>query len=140
MVNAARVELENAGVSEKPQVVVADAGYWHQKQMENVIDEGIQVLIPPDVGKRKDTRPGWHGGQLGWPLRHEPTSCVPAGGAGRPGPQPSRAVAVRVRARDPDGRTLLGRLRTRTLQGDPGARVRAACAFRAQAGAPSERS
>jgi hypothetical protein len=66
MVNAAQVELENAGVTEKPQIVVADAGYWHQKQMENVIDRGIQVLIPPDAGKRKDTRPGWQGGQYSW--------------------------------------------------------------------------
>jgi hypothetical protein len=46
--------------------LVADAGYWHQKQMENVIDKGIQVLIPPDAGKRKDTRPGWQGGQYSW--------------------------------------------------------------------------
>jgi hypothetical protein len=27
-------------------VLLADAGYWHQQQMENVIDRGIQVLIP----------------------------------------------------------------------------------------------
>ena len=66
MVNAARAELEDAGVTEKPEIVVADAGYWHQKQMENVIDKGIQVLIPPDAGKRKDTRPGWQGGQYSW--------------------------------------------------------------------------
>jgi hypothetical protein len=30
--------------------------------MENVINAGIQVLIPPDAGKRKGTRPGWDGG------------------------------------------------------------------------------
>jgi hypothetical protein len=66
MVNAARAELEDAGVTEQPEIVVADAGYWHQKQMERVIDKGIQVLIPPDAGKRKDTRPGWQGGQYSW--------------------------------------------------------------------------
>jgi transposase len=66
MVTAAQAELENAGVAEKPQLVVADAGYWHQAQMENVINKGIQVLIPPDAGKRKDTRPGWQGGQYTW--------------------------------------------------------------------------
>jgi transposase len=66
MVNAAQAELENAGVTDRPEIVVADAGYWHQKQMENVIDKGIQVLIPPDAGKRKDTRPGWQGGQYTW--------------------------------------------------------------------------
>jgi hypothetical protein len=43
-------------------VLLADAGYWHQRQMENIIDRGIQVLIPPDASKRKGTRPGWDGG------------------------------------------------------------------------------
>jgi Transposase DDE domain len=43
-------------------VAVADAGYWHQKQMESVINKGIQLLIPPDAGKRRGTRPGWDGG------------------------------------------------------------------------------
>jgi transposase len=66
MVNAAQTELTKAGVTETPQIVVADAGYWHQTQIENVIDKGIQVLIPPDAGKRKDTRPGWQGGQYSW--------------------------------------------------------------------------
>jgi DDE family transposase len=62
MVNAVRSELEQAGVNETPGVVVADAGYWHQVQMENVVSAGIQVLVPPDGGKRKDARPGWDGG------------------------------------------------------------------------------
>jgi hypothetical protein len=62
MVNATETELERAGVSDTPEVVLADAGYWHQKQMEGVINKGIQVLIPPDVGKRRGTRPGWDGG------------------------------------------------------------------------------
>jgi transposase len=62
MVDAARQELEAAGVTEIPEVVVADAGYWHQVQMENIVSQGIQVLIPPDAGKRKGTRPGWDGG------------------------------------------------------------------------------
>src|SRR5450759_541708 len=62
MVIAAQGELERVGVSEPVEVVVADAGYWHQKQMEGVIDKGIQVLIPPDAGKRRGIRPGWDGG------------------------------------------------------------------------------
>ena len=41
---------------------MADPGYWHKKQMENVVAGGIQVLIPPDSGARKDTRPGWDKG------------------------------------------------------------------------------
>jgi hypothetical protein len=43
-------------------VLLADAGYWHQQQMEPVVDRGIQVLIPPDAKSRKGTRPGWDGG------------------------------------------------------------------------------
>jgi hypothetical protein len=62
MVNATEIELERAGVTDTLEVVVADAGYWHQKQMESVINKGIQVLIPPDAGKRRGTRPGWDGG------------------------------------------------------------------------------
>ena len=62
MVNAAESELQRAGVSDTVEVVFADAGYWHQKQMERVINKGIQVLIPPDAGKRRGTRPGWDGG------------------------------------------------------------------------------
>ena len=62
IVDAAQRELEQAGVSDTPAVLLADAGYWHQVQMENIISRGIQVLIPPDAGKRKGTRPGWDGG------------------------------------------------------------------------------
>jgi hypothetical protein len=57
MVTAAETELEQAGVTDTPAVVVADAGYWHQRQMESVINKGIQILIPPDAGKRRGTRP-----------------------------------------------------------------------------------
>jgi Transposase DDE domain len=42
--------------------VLADAGYWHHRQMERAIAHGMQVLIPPDTGKRKTPRPGWTGG------------------------------------------------------------------------------
>jgi hypothetical protein len=44
-----------------PDVVLADAGYWHQSQMESITGRGTVVLIPPDAGKRKGTRPGWDG-------------------------------------------------------------------------------
>jgi transposase len=62
MVDATREELAAAGVTDAPVVVVADAGYWHQAQMESIVSQGIPVLIPPDAGKRKGTRPGWDGG------------------------------------------------------------------------------
>jgi len=62
MLDATRTELAASGVTERPEVVVADAGYWHQAQMESIVSQGIPVLIPPDAGKRKGTRPGWDGG------------------------------------------------------------------------------
>jgi transposase len=62
MVNATLAELEAAGINERPDVVLADAGYWHQRQMENVISQGMQVLVPPDAANRQGARPGWGGG------------------------------------------------------------------------------
>jgi transposase len=62
MVDAVRRELGTAGVTELPEVVLADAGYWHQVQMQALAADGIQVLIPPDAKKRKGARPGWDGG------------------------------------------------------------------------------
>ncbi|MCA1680414.1 MAG: transposase [Actinobacteria bacterium] len=61
MVDATERELASVG-AEQPEVVVADAGYWHRRQMEGVVARGIPVLIPPDSGLREDTRPGWDGG------------------------------------------------------------------------------
>jgi hypothetical protein len=62
MVAAAHDELTRAGVEQRPEVVLADAGYWHQAQMERLLADGLTVLIPPDAKKRSGTRPGWDGG------------------------------------------------------------------------------
>jgi transposase len=62
MLNAASRELEAAGVTEQPEVVLADAGYWHHEQMNAITDGGIELLIPPDSSRRKGARPGWQGG------------------------------------------------------------------------------
>jgi len=58
MVEATTRELEKVGVGESPETVVADPGYWHKQQMETIVSRGIPVLIPPDSGLRKGTRPG----------------------------------------------------------------------------------
>ncbi|MDQ3850527.1 MAG: transposase [Actinomycetota bacterium] len=42
--------------------MLADAGYWHLEQMNEITADGIAVLIPPDSSRRKDARPGWRGG------------------------------------------------------------------------------
>jgi transposase len=62
VVQAALRELDQAGVNQAPETVLADAGYWHQRQIASIVSHGIQVLVPPDAGLRKDTRPGWDKG------------------------------------------------------------------------------
>ena len=69
MVDATAAELAQAGVTEPPEVVVADAAYWHHEQIDSVAAGGIAVLIPPDAGKRKGARPGWQGGRYEWMRR-----------------------------------------------------------------------
>jgi transposase len=64
MIEAALGELDHAGETEKPTVALADAQYWNEQHMDDVTaGHGIQVLIPPDSGKRKGERPGWTGGR-----------------------------------------------------------------------------
>jgi transposase len=54
--------LERHGVTERPEVVLADAGYWHTAQMQTITDRGIEVLAPPDGNLRQGKRPGWENG------------------------------------------------------------------------------
>ena len=69
MLDAAQRELHAAGVTDTPGVLLADAGYWHQQQMERIVDRGIPVLIPPDASKRRGARPGWDGGHYAFMRR-----------------------------------------------------------------------
>jgi hypothetical protein len=65
MIDTALHELDRAGVTDTPQVVVADAQYWNEQHMDHLTGEhGLQVLIPPDGGKRDGERPGWTGGRF----------------------------------------------------------------------------
>ena len=64
MVKATKRELQAIGVTETPGVALADSGYWNEEQIDNVVaNEHVQVLIPPDAGKRETPRPGWDGGR-----------------------------------------------------------------------------
>ena len=56
MLDAAQGELQAVGVTKTPRVLLADAGYWYEEQMENVINHGIRVLIPLDAGKPRTIR------------------------------------------------------------------------------------
>src|SRR6201997_5207587 len=64
MIGAALDELDRAGVAKRPEVALADAGYWNEQHFDEVIaNKHIQVLIPPDRGGRSEPRPGWTGGR-----------------------------------------------------------------------------
>jgi Transposase DDE domain len=70
MVTATLAELERAGVSELPEAIAADAGYWNEQHMDEVVaNKHIPVLIPPDKGSRGTPRPGWTGGRYEWMRR-----------------------------------------------------------------------
>jgi hypothetical protein len=62
MVETACRELEAAGVTETPGVVLADAGYWKNEAIEAIVGQGIQTLVAPDADRRKEPRPGRRGG------------------------------------------------------------------------------
>src|ERR671919_2351476 len=63
MLDATQRELADAGIQETPEVVLADAGYWHGEQMQRIVDRGIEVLVPPDTSRRRTTRRNWDGGR-----------------------------------------------------------------------------
>ena len=65
MVRAAQRELRAVELGD-PGLVLADAGYWHQRQIETVVNDGIQVLVSPDSGLRTAARasPGLDGRAL----------------------------------------------------------------------------
>ena len=70
MLETAMDELQQVGVTDKPDVVVADAQYWNEQHIDHVVaDHGIPVLIPPDSGKRQGERPGWTGGRYSFMRR-----------------------------------------------------------------------
>ena len=81
MITATLAELEQAGITERPEAAVADAQYWNEQQMDEVIaDKHIQVLIPTDSGGAKEPDPaGPAAGTLDAPrARHRPRarSCT----------------------------------------------------------------
>jgi Transposase DDE domain len=74
-VRAALRELEDAGVTQRLETVLADAGHWHTRQMENIVSDGIQVLVPPDAGLREGARPGWDEGHYAFMRRVLPSDA-----------------------------------------------------------------
>jgi transposase len=64
MITAALAELEGVGSVQRPQVALADAQYWNEQHIDQVVaEQHMQVLIPPNSGMRRGPRPGWTGGR-----------------------------------------------------------------------------
>jgi hypothetical protein len=59
MLDTTLAGLRSQGIEQIPEVVLADAGYWHTAQMQAIEEQGIEVLAPPDGNMREGTRPGW---------------------------------------------------------------------------------
>jgi len=47
-----------------PETVVADAGYWHKRQMEKIVMGGTQVLVPPDSDLQEKPAPAGPAGSM----------------------------------------------------------------------------
>jgi transposase len=62
MLDQALAHLRRHGITEQPEAVVGDAGYWHTRQIHAIQDRGIEVLVPPDGAMREGNRPGWENG------------------------------------------------------------------------------
>ena len=53
MVAAVLGELGRAGIDPQLEAIAADAGYWNEQQMDDVVaDQHIPVLVAPDKGSR----------------------------------------------------------------------------------------
>jgi hypothetical protein len=61
MVQAAQRELDACG-AQTPDTVLADAGYWRNRDIQRLGDQGLTVLVPPDAHTRTQPLPGKRGG------------------------------------------------------------------------------
>ena len=67
MVTATLHELERAGIDQPPEVVAADAGYWNEQHMDEVVaNKHIPVLIAPDKGTRAAPKRWLTSGRASW--------------------------------------------------------------------------
>jgi hypothetical protein len=67
MVTATLDELERAGIDRLPEAVAADAGYWNEQQMDEVVaNKHIPVLVAPDKGTRATPKRWLTSGRASW--------------------------------------------------------------------------
>ncbi len=53
MISAAERELKEAGVTERPEVVLADAGYWSNGHIDSLRERGMTPIIAPDTTRNR---------------------------------------------------------------------------------------
>jgi transposase len=67
MVTATLGELERAGIEQLPEAVAADAGYWNEQHMDEVVaNKHIPVLVAPDKGTRGAPKRWLTSGRAAW--------------------------------------------------------------------------
>jgi transposase len=67
MVTATLGELERAGIDQLPEAVAADAGYWNERHMDEVVaNKHIPVLVAPDKGTRGTPKRWLTSGRASW--------------------------------------------------------------------------
>jgi transposase len=67
MVTATLDELSAAGIEQPPETVAADAGYWNEQHMDEVVaNKHIAVLIAPDKGTRGTPKRWLSSGRASW--------------------------------------------------------------------------
>ena len=67
MVTATLGELERAGIEQRPEAVAADAGYWNEQHMDEVVaNKHIPVLVAPDKGTRGTPKRWLNSGRAAW--------------------------------------------------------------------------
>ena len=67
MVTATLGELERAGIEQLPEAVAADAGYWNEQHMDEVVaNKHIPVLVAPDKGSRGTPKRWLTSGRATW--------------------------------------------------------------------------
>jgi transposase len=53
MISSAERELEQAGVTERPKVVLADAGYWSNGHIDALRERGMTPIVAPDTTRNR---------------------------------------------------------------------------------------
>jgi transposase len=67
IVTATLAELERAGIEQLPEAVAADAGYWNEQHMDEVVaNKHIPVLVAPDKGTRGTPTRWLTSGRASW--------------------------------------------------------------------------